>query len=157
MIRVTALMVRLAVSSRRRRSIGSPKPDCAYRIQLDRPVFSDARGADHRPQSSFRWLRRHLGVVDWLSGLRLYYNTGQGEDRHHPQRQRLTDRSGPSLDVRFRVGNRRRRSIPAMMVGPGGSVPSSLVRDYCLIATPPFFRQLPYFHRDHQISGVMVV
>ena len=65
---------------------------------LDRAVLADARGADHRAQSSLGRLRRDLRAVDRLPGLQQHHRPGQGDDRAHPARQRLRHvlvRQGP--------------------------------------------------------------
>ena len=60
-----------------------------HAIQLDGALLADARRAHHRPQPPLGRLRRDLGIVDRLSGLRLHHRSGERDDRQDPRRQRL--------------------------------------------------------------------
>ena len=66
-----------------------------HQLPFDGAVLADARGADHRPQPPLGRLRRHCGAGDRLPGLRQLHHQGQGDDRPHPEGQRL-----PHLVVR---------------------------------------------------------
>ena len=69
-----------------------------YRVSLDRAMFADARGADHRSQPSLGRFRRDQRAVHRLSRLRLHHRSGKRNRRQDPPRQRLCHvmvRQGP--------------------------------------------------------------
>ncbi len=60
-----------------------------HAFPLDGAMLADARGAHHRPQSSFGRIRRHRRAVDRLPGLRLGHRHRERHGGHDPARQRL--------------------------------------------------------------------
>ena len=75
---------------------------------LHRAVLAHARRADHRAQSPFGRLRRHLRAVHGLSRLQQHHRQGQGDHRPHPARQRLLHRRGSARTTTRRPSRRAR-------------------------------------------------
>src|SRR5439155_9775200 len=108
-----------------------------YAVSLERTLLTDASSADYRPQPSLDGVRRDLGVVHGLPGLRFRHEPGEGQHRHDPPGQWLRHlmvrqepqyagvpaqhgralRSmafGDGLRVFLRVHGRRDRSVDAL-------------------------------------------
>ena len=101
---------------RRQRHVRRRHPDAGARprregwaalhaVQLDRALLAHARGADHRPQSPRGGLRRDLGTVDGLPGLRLDHRPGERDDRQDPRATTAMPRRGSARTTTRRASS----------------------------------------------------
>ena len=94
-----------------------------HAVQLHRAVLAHARGADHRPQPPRGGLRRDLGAVDGLPGLRLDHRSGERDHRQDPRATTATPRRGSARTT-------TRRASSTASSGPFDQWPSGMGFQY---------------------------
>ena len=92
------------------RSARRERPEI-QRVQHDRALFADARGADHRARSAHGAYRHHHGAQPRLSRLRFGDAEERGHGRRNSPRQRLQHRLVRQEPQRAGLAEQRRRPV----------------------------------------------
>ena len=103
-----------------------------YEFPFDGLVLADARGADHRTQSSFGRIRRRRRAGDGVPRLQQHPSEGQHYDRPNPARRMVI---APPGSARTTTRRTTRRARPGLSIS-GRSVWASNISMVSSVATP---------------------